>query len=91
MRVERLVVCHRVASPTVRVKFHQRADEHEVYAPHAFDRLIGQAAPFKVAGVRRGSATVVAVAVDEDGKGATWTVDIDGSVTLRPSRPVTPL
>lgn len=60
------------------VKFHQPAGEHEQYMPHAFDRLVGQEAPFKIGGVERGRATVVAVKVDEDGRGATWTVDIAG-------------
>ena len=60
----------------MRVEFYQPADEHERYDPHAFDRLLGQEAPFKIGGVEHGRATVVAVMVDEDGRGATWTVDI---------------
>jgi hypothetical protein len=62
----------------VRVEFYQPAEEHERYAPHAFDRIIGQDAPFKIEGTEHGRATVVAVKVDEDGRGATWTVDITG-------------
>jgi hypothetical protein len=46
------------------------------YAPHAFDRLKGQEAPFRLGGVEHGTATVVDVVVDADGLGATWTVDI---------------
>lgn len=73
----------------VRVEFYQPAGRFEVpgkgefperYAPHAFDRLIGQEAPFKIEGAERGRATVVAVKVDEDGAGATWTVDIEGEL-----------
>jgi len=64
----------------MRVEFHQPAGEHERYAPHAFDRLVGQDAPFKIEGAERGRATVVAVKVDEDGRGATWTVDIEGEL-----------
>lgn len=60
----------------MRIEFHQPAEEHERYAPHAFDRIIGQEAPFKIEGAERGLATVVAVKVDEDGRGAVWTVDI---------------
>ena len=63
----------------MRVEFYQSAGEHERYAPHAFDRLIGQDAPFKIGGIERGRATVVKVVVDEDGRGATWTVDIEGA------------
>ena len=62
----------------MRVEFYQPADEHERYAPHAFDRLVGQEAPFKIEGTERGRATVAAVKVDDDGRGATWTVDITG-------------
>ena len=62
----------------MRVEFHESAAAHERYARHAFDRTIGQEVPFKVAGVERGRATVIAVVVDEDGRGATWTVDVEG-------------
>jgi hypothetical protein len=62
----------------VRIKFYHPAGEHERYAPHAFDRLIGQEAPFKIEGAERGRATVIAVKVNEDGTGAEWTVDIAG-------------
>ncbi len=62
----------------MRVKFWHPADEHERYAPHAFDSLIGQEVPFKIEGAERGRTTVVAVEVAEDGSGATWTVDISG-------------
>jgi hypothetical protein len=54
------------------------------YAPHAFDRVIGATAPFKLAGVAHGVARVVAVVVDEDGLGATWTADIPDIVAPRP-------
>jgi hypothetical protein len=69
----------------MRIEFYQPAGTYEVpgkgefaerYDPHAFDRCIGQDAPFKIQGLERGRATVVAVKVDEDGGGATWTVDI---------------
>jgi hypothetical protein len=62
----------------VRIEFYQPAGEHERYMPHAFDGIIGQEAPFKIEGAERGRATVVAVKVDKDGRGATWTVDIAG-------------
>lgn len=62
----------------MRVEFYQPAEEHERYMPHAFDGIIGQEAPFKIEGAERGRATVVAVKVDEDGRGAMWTVDIAG-------------
>jgi hypothetical protein len=48
------------------------------FAAHAFDNCVGKDVPFKIEGVERGRATVVAVEVAEDGSGATWTVDIDG-------------
>ena len=60
----------------LRIEFYQPAEEHERYAPHAFDRLVGQEAPFKIAGTERGRGIVLAVKVDEDGRGATWTVDV---------------
>ena len=62
----------------MRVEFYQPAAEYEQYMPHAFDGIIGREAPFRIEGVERGRATVVAVKVDEDGGGATWTVDIAG-------------
>jgi hypothetical protein len=75
----------------IRVEFYNPAGTYEVpgkgefpvqYAPHAFDRCIGQEVPFKIEGIPRGRATVVAVKVDEDGRGATWTVDItDGDLS----------
>ena len=52
------------------------------YAPHAFDSCIGQEVPFKIEGVERSRATVIAVKVDADGTGATWTVDIAGPTDL---------
>lgn len=66
----------------MRVEFYQPAAEDERYAPRAFDGLIGQDAPFKINGTERGSATVVAVVVDGDGGGATWTVDIEDVADL---------
>jgi hypothetical protein len=69
----------------MRVEFYEPAGTIEIpgkgeaeqrYASHAFDGCIGQEVPFKIEGVERGRATVVAVKVDEDGRGATWTVDI---------------
>lgn len=69
----------------MRIEFYQPARTIEVpgkgefpeqYAPHAFDRCIGQEVPFKIEGVERGRCTVVGVEVDDDGGGATWTVDI---------------
>lgn len=66
----------------MRVEFYQRAGEHERYAPHAFDSIIGQDAPFKIKDAECGRAAVVAVKVDEDGRGATWTVDLEGVTDL---------
>jgi len=65
----------------MRIEFYQPADEHERYMPHCFDRLIGQEAPFSIEGAERGRATVIAIKVDEDGRGATWIVDIAGDGT----------
>jgi hypothetical protein len=67
----------------MRVEFYQPADEHERYAPHAFDGIIGQEMPLKIGGADRGRATVAAVRVDEDGAGVTWTLDIAGDVADR--------
>jgi len=60
----------------VRITFPEAAEENERYARHAFDGIIGKTAPFKIAGTEHGTATVIAVEVDEDGRGATWTVDV---------------
>lgn len=58
--------------------FHQRTEnENERYAPHAFDSCIGQDVPLKILGQDRGRATVISVVVDEDGRGATWTVEAE--------------
>jgi hypothetical protein len=71
----------------MRIEFYQPAGTYEVpgkgefaerYDPHAFDGCIGKEIPFKIEGTERGRCTVVAVKVDEDGGGATWTVDIVG-------------
>lgn len=64
----------------MRVKFWEPAGEYEQYMPHAFDGVIGQDVPFRDSpgGREIGRATVVSVAVDEDGRGATWTVDVTG-------------
>jgi hypothetical protein len=60
----------------MRVKFWQPAGEYERFAAHAFDSFVGQEVPFKIKGIERGQATVVAVEVAEDGTGANWTLDI---------------
>jgi hypothetical protein len=73
----------------VRVSFRDLAGEHERYMPHAFDSCVGQDVPFRIAGAERGRAVVVSVTVDEDGRGATWTVDITGGDETRiPVKPV---
>lgn len=70
----------------MRITFWQSAEDHERYAPHAFDRCVGQTVPWTFketehgpAISRLGEATVVAVEVADDGSGATWTVDVPDS------------
>ena len=64
--------------PAGTVEIPGKGEFEDRYAPHAFDGTIGKEVPFKIKGIERGRATVVAVKVDEDGRGATWTVDIAG-------------
>ena len=68
----------------MRTTFHRSAEEHERYAPHAFDGVIGKTVPWNLRETEDGpalstpgTATVIAVEVDEDGRGATWTVDFE--------------
>ena len=79
----------------MRVEFHQAAGEHERYAPHAFDGLIGKTVPWNLRETEDspilstpGTATVIAVTVDEDGKGATWTVDFEGDAPVGRQSPL---
>jgi len=69
----------------MRVEFYQPAGTIEIpgkgeveqrYAQHAFEGCVGKEVPFKIEGTERGRCTVVAVTVDQGGKGATWIVDI---------------
>lgn len=51
----------------------------QVFAPHAFDGAVGNRVPFRLhpGGPQIGLATVTGVIVDGDGRGATWTAEVD--------------
>lgn len=58
---------------------------HDHYSSAAFDQVTGQRVPFRTSpgGAQIGWATVIGVVVDDDGLGATWTVDVDQPVVGR--------
>lgn len=62
----------------MRLSFRQEAEEHEVYAPGAFDDLVGKRVPMKLDGETVGMALLVSAEVAEDGRSVLLTVD--GSV-----------
>ena len=66
--------------PAGTVSIPGKGECEQIYARHAFDGCAGQEVPFRdrPGGREIGRATVVSVAVDDDGRGATWTVDITG-------------
>jgi hypothetical protein len=70
----------------MRVTFWEPAPPYEVpgkgefptqFAPHALDHLIGTQAPLTLHGRVIGTVTVVDIVVDDDGRGATWTMDTE--------------
>ena len=71
------------------IEFYETAPEGVLFRQGAFDRCVGRPVPFRFrpGGRRIGTATVTAVAVDPDGLGATWTVDVpDDCPVLLPMR-----
>jgi hypothetical protein len=75
----------------VRVSFwapaeiHQHGDEFYVerFAPGALDGVAGQLCPLAIDGEEIGPVRVVAVAIDADGGGATWTVEAEPELATR--------
>lgn len=71
----------------LRFSFRQRAGEHTVYAPTAFDNEIGKTIPLHASG-RIATATIVGVKVSDDGTEAEFTLeagmalDVDDAPTI---------
>lgn len=62
--------------------FRQHPEPHERYAPGCFNSVIGKTVPWTFKHTEDdpdprhlGTATVLAVEVDADGRGSTWTVE----------------
>jgi hypothetical protein len=64
-----------------RISFWYPAENHERFAPHAFDGAIGKQVPMKSPALEdMGMYTLVAADVAEDGSGVTLTIEAPGSV-----------
>lgn len=55
----------------------QQAGEFEIFAPGAFDNVVGSTVPVDLNGSPLGDGTMVDAVVAEDGKSVTLTVDLD--------------
>lgn len=64
-----------------KVQIRQQARVGEIFAPEAFDHLVGQPAPLKVAGEPVGHATVVDAVVADDGLTVDLTIEAPDIMT----------
>jgi hypothetical protein len=64
----------------MRYSFRVRAEDHERFAPHAFDNAIGTTVPITLNGRPIGDATVVAADVADDGGSVELTYDMLGDL-----------